>query len=114
VPEAGGDVLGRGAGHGDLEVVNDAGAVQRDAGHESPLHEVDDHRREADLDDVGAETPEDGPAAVAGAKDLVAQGSDRLAREHPGQRLDERGHRGAAAVRPAGVGEGDLARAIRE
>ena len=97
------DVLRGPPGHRDLEVVHDAGPVERDRGHEAALHEVDHHRREADLDDVGAEAPDHGAAAGAGAEDLVAQRAERLAGEDPREAVEEGGEARAPAVR---AGEG--------
>ena len=53
------DVLGRGAGERDLEVVDDRRAVDRDRRDEAALHQVDQHRAEAGLDHVRAEAPDD-------------------------------------------------------
>ena len=53
------DVLGRGADQRDLEVVNDRRAVGGDRRDEPALHQVDQHRAEAGLDDVCAQPPDD-------------------------------------------------------
>ena len=60
--ERGVDVLGRRSAEGDLEVVDDAGAVQRQRRHEAARHQVDEDRRQPGLDDVRAEAPDDRPA----------------------------------------------------
>ena len=58
-PERFVDVLGGRAGQRELEVVDDAGAVGRERRDEAALHQVDEHRRQAGLDHVRAETPDD-------------------------------------------------------
>ena len=63
--EAGFDVLGSVAGEGDFEIVNERGAVHRDSGDESALHQIDQNRAEADFDDVAADAPENGSALFA-------------------------------------------------
>ena len=66
-PSPGIDVLGRGAAKRDLEVVNEARAVQRDGGHVAALHQIDQDGRETGLDDVRAESPEDAALLVRAA-----------------------------------------------
>ena len=56
------DVLGRRAGQRDFEVVNDAGAVHRQRRHVAALHQIDQHRRDAGLDDMRADAPDDAGA----------------------------------------------------
>ena len=109
------DVLRGLPGHRELEVVDDPRPVEGDRGDEAPLHEVDQDRREADLDHVGAQPPDDGPAAGAGPQDLVAQRAQRLAGEDP--RAGESRKRARPSPRRCGPAElraGDLALPRRE
>ena len=48
-------------GQGDLEVVDDPGAVHRDRRDESALHQIDEHGREARLDHVRRRGPDSMP-----------------------------------------------------
>jgi len=77
------------SGDRQLEVVNDAGAVQRDAAHEAAPHQVDDDRRQAHLQDVRTHAPEDGLAEAARPSDLAGQLAQRLAGEYPRQRREQ-------------------------
>ena len=47
------------AGDGDFEIVDRGGAVQREGGGVAAAHQIDQDRREAALDDVAAESPQD-------------------------------------------------------
>ena len=103
-PEARGDVLRRVAGHRQLEVVDDARAVQREAGDEPPLHQVDEHRRQADLQDVRAQPPDDRPAQRARAQDLARHAAQR----RRAARIRGSPSRNAARPLPRGVGAREL------
>ncbi len=59
------DVFRGRAAQGELEVVDHPGAVGREPRDESALHQIDEDRREACLQDVRAEAPHDAVAAVA-------------------------------------------------
>ncbi len=65
------DFLGRRARERDFEIVNQARAIHGDRGDEPPLHEIDDHGRQAGLDDVRPESPDDGPIAGPGRENGV-------------------------------------------
>ena len=73
-PERAVDVLGGRARERDLEIVNQARAVHRDRRDEAALHEIDEHGREAGLDHVRAEAPDD--RAIVGLR-LLDRGDDR-------------------------------------
>ena len=68
-------IFGSFAGRGEFEVVDDARPVERDRSEDPPLHEVDDHGRESDLDRVGAHSQGDTAPASAclgdGAGDIA-------------------------------------------
>ena len=64
--EAGFDVFGGVAGECDFEIVDERGAVHGDAGDEAAVHQIDEDRAEADLDDVAADAPEDGMRVACG------------------------------------------------
>ena len=53
------DVLGSRARQRELEVVDDPCAIGRDGGNESLLHQRNQDRRQAGLEDVGADAPDD-------------------------------------------------------
>ena len=63
--ERGVDVFGRRPRQRDFEIVDQSRAVQRDRRDESALHQIDDDGREARLDDVRAEAPDDAAARRA-------------------------------------------------
>ena len=91
-----------------------AGAVHRDRRDEPALHQIDQHRRQAGLDDVGADAPDDSPVRRARRAD---RRDDRLevgAGENRRQRIDKRAHAAAARhVGPREVGRVRLALAGR-
>ena len=58
------DLLGGRATQGELEVVDDAGAVGGNRRNVAACHQVDDDGRETGLDDVGADTPEQAPVVT--------------------------------------------------
>jgi len=53
----------------DLRVVDDPGTVESHAGHDTPLHQVDDHRTQPDLDRVGSHAEQDGLVLLVGLAD---------------------------------------------
>ena len=57
--EDGIDILRRRAAERHLEIVNEYGAIHRERGDIPALHEIDQHRRQACLDDVRAESPDE-------------------------------------------------------
>src|ERR1700730_2237549 len=67
--EAGFDVFRSVAGKSDFKVMDERGAIHGDAGDEAALHEIDQDRAEADLDDVAADAPQNGPTLFAGGVD---------------------------------------------
>ena len=84
------DILGRGSRQSQLEIVNDTGAVHRDRRHESALHQVDQHRRKARLDHVGADAPEDSGVGRFRRLNRPHHRFEIVARENRRQRVDER------------------------
>ena len=109
-PQCGVDILGRRSGQRDLEVVNDPGAVGGDGRDESPLHQVDEDRRQPGLEHVGADSPNDGATVTAGAShcrdDPFEVGGGQLV----GQALDQIPHSGARPVRLGKLSHRHLAR----
>ena len=87
---------------GDLEVVNEPGAVHRDRGHETALHQIDEDRREAGLDDMRAEAPDD-----AATRSRRARGWPRRRRENRRPRADS----AATRASPANAASPDPTRA---
>ena len=110
-PEPGIDVFRRSAANRYLEVVNETGAVQRDAGHIAAFHQVDQDGREACLDDVRAESPQD----AALIRSRSSNGSHNLSevsrRENRGQRLDPPGDAGRRVPRAREIAALHLTRA---
>src|SRR5712692_5470981 len=60
IAEAGRDIFGGFAHEGELEVMDDSGAVHDDSSYDAPLHEIDDQRAESDLDRMRAHAQENG------------------------------------------------------
>ena len=63
--EPGFDVFGSISRKGDFKIVDERCAVHRDSSDEAALHQIDQDRTEADLNDVSADAPEDGSALFA-------------------------------------------------
>ena len=90
-----------------LEVVNDRGAVGSERRHEAALHQIDDDRAEAGLDDVRAEAPEHAVAPASrrddGLDDRLEIGGRQHVRQRSQQLLDAcaRGDWAARNPRPA-------------
>ena len=91
------------AGHRQLEVVHHPRPVQRQAGHEGLLHQVDEDRGEPDLDHVGAEPPQDRLGERAAAQHVGGEAAQRLPSEDAGQRVEKLGDRSPARQRTAEV-----------
>ena len=115
--QRGGDILRGRAVIGELEVVDDAGAVHRHGREDAAAHEVDDQRAEADLDRMRAHAQHDRRAgAVARGDGAAPRRADRGRRgcragasrksADPHARRRRRAERGggdlAAAAAPAG------------
>ena len=78
VVEGRGDVLAGSPHHGELEIVNAAGAVHHEAADGAPLHEIHHDGRQAHLDEMGAEAPDHCLAAGPGTRPGL-HGSAQLA-----------------------------------
>src|SRR6267154_970973 len=85
--ETGLDVFGSVAGQGDLEIVDQGGAVHGERGDEAAAHEVDEDRAESDFDYMAAYAPEDGFALLAGGMD----GGQEIAEVGGGEEVGEGG-----------------------
>ena len=75
VGEHGFDIFAGLAGDGDFEIVNGGSSVQRESGRVAAAHEIDENRREAALDDVTAESPQDHLFAIARGNQGVDDGA---------------------------------------
>src|SRR5438132_9004431 len=53
-------IFGSVAGQRDFKIVNKRSAVHSDSGDEPAFHQIDQNEAEADLDDMAADTPENG------------------------------------------------------
>ncbi len=82
-------VLGGAAHHGDLGVVDDAGAVQGQAGEELPAHQVDDDWVQPHLDGVGPHAQDNLMAALPGLNPGRGHLPQGLARQDMGEPVDE-------------------------
>jgi hypothetical protein len=102
------------AGHRELEVVNEARAVERQPRDEAAVHEVDEDRREADLQDMGAQAPEDRPLPPAGPVHLAREVAQDGSREDARKAVEKGGQAAARRDRPREVASAHLAPAARE
>ena len=102
----------RRAGQRDFEVMNEAGAVHRDRGDEPALHQIDQHRPKAGLDDVRAESPHDAAVFCLGAADGRHDGAKIRGSEQVGQGLEEAVNAGGRIPRTGELFVTDFARAL--
>ncbi len=107
-------VFRRRARERDLEVVNQAGAVGRERGHEPAPHQVHEDGREARLDHVRAEAPDDAAVLALRALEARDDGLEVRAREDVRQPIDPRADAAALLVRPREVLDAGLALARRQ
>jgi hypothetical protein len=96
-------VLAGVAGERDLEIVDGRRAVHGERGGIAAPHQVDQHRRQAALDYVAAQAPDDGAPAPPRLADGVHHGAKRVGRQHARQRLEQ-----SPDARPALVGDGEV------
>ena len=87
--EAGLDIFGGATGHSDFEIVDERGAVHGDGGNETFVHQVNQNRSEADLDDVTADAPEDGAFALVRRLNGSGKFAKVLSRENFRERVQE-------------------------
>lgn len=107
-------VLGCLADERELEVVDDAGAVQRQGGDDPALHEIDDHRREADLDGMGPHAEHHGPLVRARLDHGRGHFLQMLCAEDPGKAGEEVPEGAALPVRRGKLVDPHLAGAALE
>ena len=69
--------------------MDQGGAIHGDPGNESAAHEVNENRAEANLDDVAAETPEDGPFLFTRAMNGSKQFAQILRSQNSWQGVEE-------------------------
>jgi hypothetical protein len=84
VVEAGADVLRGSAAPGQLEVVDQPGAVQGDRREAPPLDQIDDEGAEPDLDRVRAHAEHDGASRPDRPRDATDGGAEIARREDVG------------------------------
>src|SRR5262249_11618893 len=75
VGQVGGDVLRRGAGVCQLEVVDDCRTVHRHRVEDAALHEINDQRAQADLDGMRTHTEHDALAGAVPCRDRLGYGA---------------------------------------
>ncbi len=107
--EGGADVLAGPAEHRELEIMDTAGPVHHQAADRPALHQIDDDRREPDLDEMGAEAEEDQPIALPGPGPGLDRSVQIGAREQLGQRSEQRRDRRPRRERLGLVADPDFA-----
>ena len=100
--EDGVDVLGGASNHGDFEIVYQGGTVHGDSADEAAAQKIDEHRAEADFDDVTAHAPENGARVRAGFHDGLGDGAQVFGGENARERVEKLGEGFALAI---GLGE---------
>ncbi len=80
------------SGEGDFEIVNGGGTIQGEAGGVAAAHQIEQHRREAALDDVSAHAPEDGALVPARAGQGIHDGAKAVGGEEVRQRIEKSGN----------------------
>ena len=88
------------------------GAVEGEGGGIAAVQQVDQDRREAALDDVAAEAPQDAAAAGAGVAQSGDDGAERIGGEELGETVEPVGEGQGFLRREAHVLEADLAAAL--
>src|SRR5208283_1821896 len=107
--EGGFDILGSIAGHGDFKIMDQGSAIHGDAGNESAAHEVNENRAEANLDDVAAKSPENGPFLFTRAMNGSKQVAQIPRRQNSRQGVEELREGSVAAHRMRKIADIDLA-----
>ncbi len=102
-------ILAGGADQGDLEVVNDARPVQRDAADETAVHEVDHDGGKAGLDHVPTHSPQHRFPGRERRGNGVGQVAQALGREDSRQPFEKLGNRSPLGVRSPEAADVDLA-----
>ena len=87
--ERGGDILRSRAVGGELEIVDDAGAVHGDGGEDAAAHEVDDQRAQSDLDGMSPHAEHDGAAAPVALGDRRGDTTQIARAEEVGKGVEE-------------------------
>ena len=95
IGEHGFDIFAGVAGDGDFEIVNRGGAIQCESSRVTAAHEIDKNRREAALDDVAAESPDDHLLTSAGVGQCVDHGAQGIGRENVRERIEKAGNAAA-------------------
>ena len=112
--QAGGDILGRRPLIGQFKVVDNAGPVERNRGDNAALQEIDNQRRQADLERMGAHAQDNGPPGPDrggnAAGDLRQVGSG----EDTGQRAQKLFQAAAHPPRRAQALRGNFTAALTE
>src|SRR5579864_4370519 len=76
------------AGDGDFKIVNRGCAVQGEGAGVAALHQVDQNWRQAALDDVAAEAPQDHPLSGASGGESLYHGAKGIAGQNMRERID--------------------------
>ncbi len=96
-------ILGSVAHHGDFKIMNERRAVHGDAGNEALLHQVNQQRPKTDLDDVAADSPENGPLLFLCAMNGREQVAQILRGQNFRQSVEELDQRGALRGWPSQI-----------
>src|SRR5258705_11586341 len=73
----------------DLDIVNRSRAIRRDTRDNPPLHQVNDHRAQATLDDMRAHTEDNRTLGLAGAHQGGNNNAQILTKENMWQGVDK-------------------------
>ncbi len=88
--EARANILRGFTARGHLEIMDDAGSIERHRGQNASLHQVDDQRREADLDRMGAHPQRDTATLASCQHDRVSGPAQIFPCENIGQPFEKR------------------------
>ena len=83
------DVFAGVAGQRDFEIVNRGRPVERETGGVAAAHEIEQHGRQAALDDVPAHAPQDRPLVLARARQRIHHGAKTIGGEEVRQRIQQ-------------------------
>ena len=73
------DIFGSKPDHADFEIMNQGRSVHGHGGEIATVHQVDQHRAQAALDNMTAQTPDDGLALAARSAEGSNDGPETLA-----------------------------------
>src|SRR5580658_4844889 len=108
------DVFRRAAHQRDFKVVNEPRAIHCDPAHKAAIHEIDQERPEADLDDVASDSPNNGFTAAASIHNRIANFAQIFSGQNARKRFEKIREVAARFVRPSELFEMNFVRPVRE